>query len=301
MRDREHRQRKSFILLWRRKGATANNMSYVTAKGARVPAIGFGTWPLRGWRGRCAIERALRLGYRHIDTAQIYGNESDVGRALRASGVHRSDVFLVTKLRRDNLHADAVWRSTEESLRRLATDYLDLLLVHWPNPAVPLGETLEAMDRLREAGRARFIGVCNFNIGLLTEAVQTHHADLLCNQIEYHPFLSQNRVRDATRRFGMIVVAYAPLARGHVLRDPTIGAIAAKHGKTPAQVVLRWLIEQDGVAAIPKAGLAAHAAQNLEIFDFTLDPDDRAAIDRLSQVEVRVQEREPGTPEWDPA
>jgi 2,5-diketo-D-gluconate reductase B len=276
-------------------------MIYAAAKGARVPAIGFGTWSLRGWRGRRAIERALAIGYRHLDTAQIYENERDVGRAWRASGVDRSELFLVTKLRRDNLRSDAVRRSTEESLKRLATDYLDLLLIHWPNDAVPLGETLDAMAHLRDAGRTRFIGVCNFNVDLLTEAVETHRADLLCNQIEYHPFLSQKRMREATRRFGMIVVAYSPLARGRVARDPTICAIAAKYGKTPAQVVLRWLIEQDGVAAIPKAGSAAHATQNLAVFDFALAPDDRAAIDGLGHAALRIQEREPGVPDWDPA
>lgn len=276
-------------------------MNFVTVKGACVPAIGFGTWPLRGWRGRRAIERALALGYRHMDTAQIYDNESDVGRALRASGIARSEVFLATKLHRDNLRADAVRQSTEDSLRRLSTDYVDLLLIHWPNEAVPLGETLEAMTRLRDAGRTRFIGVCNFNIDLLTEAVQMHRADLLCNQIEYHPFLSQTRIREVTRRFGMIVVAYSPIARGRVAQDATICAIADKYGKTPAQVALRWLIEQDGVAAIPKAGSAAHAAQNLAIFDFTLEAVDRAAIDRLGHAGFRIQGREPGMPDWDPA
>ena len=276
-------------------------MNYVTAKGARVPAIGFGTWPLRGWSGRRAIARALELGYRHVDTAQVYGNEADVGSALRGSGVARDEVFLVTKLQRDNLRADAVRRSTEESLRRLVTDYIDLLLIHWPNDAVSLAETLTAMTALRESGKTRFIGVCNFNAALLAEAVETHGADLLCNQVEYHPFLSQRTALAAVQRLGMILVAYSPVARGRVNDDPTIRTIAVKHGKTPAQIALRWLIEQEGVAAIPKAGSAAHAAENLAIFDFALDQDDRLTIGRLSQAGARIQSREPGMPDWDPA
>lgn len=276
-------------------------MNYLTAKGARMPAIGFGTWSLRGWRGRRAIDRALALGYRHIDTAQLYENEADVGRALHSSGVDRGEIFLVTKLRRENLQADAVRRSTDDSLRQLGTDYVDLLLIHWPNGAVPLAETLEAMSRLREVGKARFIGVCNFGTKLLVEAVERCGADLLCNQVEYHPFLSQAYVRDAAQRLGMIVVAYSPLARGFVERDPTMCAIAAKYNKTPAQIALRWLIGQDNVAAIPKARSAAHASANLAVFDFTLAAEDRAAIDRLGQARNRIQEREPDMPEWDPA
>ncbi|HYL33489.1 MAG TPA: aldo/keto reductase [Stellaceae bacterium] len=266
-----------------------------------MPAIGFGTWSLRGWRGRRAIDRALGLGYRHIDTAQLYENEGDVGRAMRSSGVDRGEVFLVTKLRRENLGADAVRRSADESLRQLATDYVDLLLIHWPNNAIPLAETLEAMSQLREVGKARFIGVCNFGSKSLAEAVETCHANLLCDQVEYHPFLSQAFVRDAARRLGMIVVAYSPLARGRVEGDPTIRALAAKYGKTPAQIALRWLIEQHNVAAIPKARSAAHAAENLAVFDFTLAAEDRIEIDRLGQVRNRIQERESDMPEWDPA
>lgn len=276
-------------------------MNYLTLRGARVPAIGFGTWPLRGWRGRRAVARALDLGYRHIDTAQVYENEADVGRALRSSGVDRSDIFLITKLSRDNLGADAARRSTEESLRRLGTDYVDLLMIHWPSDKVPVQETLDAMARLRDAGKTRFIGVCNFGTKNLADAIEVHGADLLCNQVEYHPFLSQVRVREAAQRLRVMVVAYSPLARGRVNSDPTMRAIAAKYGKTPAQIALRWLIEQDNVAAIPKAGSAMHAAANLAIFDFTLAAADRAAIDGLGQARIRIQGREPGVPEWDPA
>ena len=276
-------------------------MKYLTVKGARVPAVGFGTWSLRGWRGRRAIDRALALGYRHIDTAQLYENEADVGRALHSSGVDRGEIFLVTKLRRENLRADAVRRSADDSLRQLSTDYVDLLLIHWPNGAVPLAETLEAMSRLREIGKARFIGVCNFDTKLLAEAAEKYGADLLCNQVEYHPFLSQAYVRDAARRLGLIVIAYSPLARGLVERDPTMCAIAAKYGKTPAQIALRWLIEQNNVAAIPKARSAAHAAENMAVFDFALAAEDRAVIDRLGRARKRIQERESDMPEWDPA
>lgn len=275
-------------------------MNYLEIKGARLPVIGFGTWSLRGWRGRRAIARALALGYRHLDTAQIYDNEEDVGHALRASGVARDEVFLATKLRRENLRGDTVRRSAEASLRRLGTDYIDLLLIHWPSEDVPLAETLAVMAELRAAGKARFIGVCNFNARLLAEAVETHGADLLCNQVEYHPFVSQRTVREAAHRLGLALVAYSPVARGRVDRDPTIRAIASRYGKTPAQIALRWLIEQAGVVAIPKAADRTHAAENLDIFDFTLAAEDRAAIGKLPTADGRIQGREPGMPDWDP-
>ena len=274
-------------------------MKYLEVKGAPVPALGLGTWQLDGRACYDAVRHALELGYRHIDTAQIYGNEQEVGRAIRDSGVPRAEIFLTTKLAPSNLAAAAARRSTEESLRRLGTDQVDLLLIHWPSSEVPLKETLGAMAALRQAGKARHLGVSNFTVKLLEEAVAVCGADLLCDQVEYHPFLSQRAVLAAVRAHGMMLTAYTPLARGSVARDRTLAAIAHKYGKSPAQVALRWLLDQEGVAAIPKASSRAHLAANLDIFDVTLASEDRAAIDALGGARRLV---DPGgwSPRWDP-
>ena len=275
-------------------------MKFVEVKGSRVPALGLGTWQLSGRGCEEAVRQALDLGYRHIDTAQMYGNETEVGRAIRASGIGRDQIFLTTKLAPGNLAASAVRRTAEESLRRLGTDHVDLLLIHWPTGEVPLGETLGAMADLRAAGKIRHIGVSNFNVQLLKEAVDTLGADLLCNQVEYHPYLSQRAVPGTVRRYGMMLTAYTPLARGRIARDPTLAAVGRKHGKSPAQVALRWLLDQEGVAAIPKAASRGHIAANLDIFDFALDAEERTAIDALGGSRRLV---DPGgwAPRWDPS
>jgi len=273
-------------------------MQYIGVKGAKVPALGCGTWGLSGRGAYDATRQALDLGYRHIDTAQIYGNEAEIGRAIRDSGVPRADIFLTTKVAPSNLAAAAARRSHGESLARLGLDQVDLLLIHWPNAQVPLKETLDALARLRAEGKTRFIGVSNFTVALLQEAVERHGADLLCNQIEYHPFLAQGAVRAALKRYGMMLTAYAPVARGHVFKDKTLSAIGKKYGKSAGQVALRWLIEQENVAAVPKAAQRAHAAANIEIFDFALTAEDRAAIDALAQGD-RLVEWGGYSPDWD--
>jgi 2,5-diketo-D-gluconate reductase B len=293
--------------MWRRpiasgvcRGERKRAMKYLEVKGARVPALGLGTWQLDGRACYDAVRQALELGYRHIDTAQMYGNEQEVGRAIRESGIARGEIFLTTKLAPRNLAAAAARRSTEESLRRLGTDHVDLLLIHWPSSEVPLKETLGAMAALRQAGKARHLGVSNFTVKLLEEAVAVRAAaDLLCDQVEYHPFLSQRAVLAAVRAHGMMLTAYTPLARGGVARDRTLAAIAHKYGKSPAQVALRWLLDQEGVAAIPKASSRVHLAANLDIFNFTLASEDRAAIDALGGARRLV---DPGgwSPRWDP-
>ena len=271
-------------------------MRYVTAKGAKVPVLGLGTWAVFGATGRRTMEEALSLGYRHIDTAQMYGNEAEVGAAIRSSGIDRSELFIVTKIDNGNHSREATRRSTEESLRRLESDYVDLLLIHWPSHTVSAAETLDAMAALKSEGKVRHLGVSNFTTALLAEAVEVCGADLLCNQVEYHPFLSQRDLRAAIGLYGMILTAYSPLAKGRAARDPTLVAIAAKHGKTASQIALRWLIEQDGVAAIPKASNRAHMIENLAALDFALAPEDRAAIDRLGTPKGRVND----VPEWSP-
>jgi len=274
-------------------------MDAITAKNVIVPALGFGTWALSGSAAYQATRMVLDLGYRHIDTAQIYDNEAEIGRAIRDSGLPRTEIFLTTKIAPSNLRKADVRRSHEESLKRLGLDQVDLLLIHWPNASIPLGETLEALSALRNAGKTRAIGVSNFTIALLRETVERHGADIICNQVEYHPFLPQRRLLEAMRRYGLMLTAYAPVARGRVFRDPTLTAIAKKYGKSPGQVTLRWLLDQEKVSAIPKAGRREHAAANIDIFDFQLSPEDRATIDTLAAGADRMVEWAGYTPRWD--
>jgi 2,5-diketo-D-gluconate reductase B len=274
-------------------------LRYVTAKGGKVPVLGFGTWDVFGAEGRRTMEEALSLGYRHIDTAQMYGNEDQVGAAMRASRIDRSELFVVTKIDNGNHGREATRRSTEESLRRLATGYIDLLLIHWPSRSVPLAETLEAMATLTSRGKVRYLGVSNFTAALLTEAVEVCGANLLCNQVEYHPFLPQRGVRAALARYGMMLTAYSPLAKGQAARDATLAAIGRKYGKTASQVALCWLIGQEDVAAIPKASNRAHMIDNLAALDFALTLEDRAAIDRLGDPKGRVNDASAWAPDWD--
>ena len=274
-------------------------MDVIAVKNVTVPALGFGTWALSGHAAYQTVRMVLDLGYRHIDTAQIYGNEAEIGRAIRDSGLPRSEVFLTTKIAPSSLRKADVRRSHEESLRRLGLDQVDLLLIHWPNASIPLGETLEALTRLREDGKTRSIGVSNFTVALLREAIERHGAEIVCNQIEYHPFLPQRRLIEAMQRYGLMLTAYAPVARGRVFRDKTLAAIGAKYGKSAGQVALRWLLDQDKVSAIPKAGRREHAAANIDIFDFHLAPADRAAIDKLAGKADRMVEWAGYTPRWD--
>ncbi|HWE75822.1 MAG TPA: aldo/keto reductase [Stellaceae bacterium] len=273
-------------------------MDVIAVKNVSVPALGFGTWALSGNAAYRATRMVLDLGYRHIDTAQIYGNEAEIGRAIRDSGLARDEIFLTTKIAPSNLARADVRRSHEESLRRLGLDQVDLLLIHWPNASVPLGETLEALTALRDAGKTRNIGVSNFTAALLRETIEHHGAEIVCNQAEYHPFLPQRRLIEAMRRYGLMLTAYAPVARGRVFTDKTLTAIGRKYGKSGGQVALRWLLDQDKVAAIPKAGKREHAAANLEIFDFHLSQEDRTAIDTLAEGD-RMVEWGGYSPKWD--
>lgn len=257
-------------------------MKSLSHLGTRMPALGLGTWQLSGSVCARVVRSALDLGYRHVDTAQAYGNEAEVGAAIAESGVPRDQLFLTTKLWMDRLTSGEVERSAEESLRRLRSDYVDLLLIHWPNPRVPLAETLGAMAALRETGKVRRIGVSNFPVALLRHAVEEVGAQVFCNQVEYHPLLSQAPVLDYLRPRGMLLVAYSPLGHGQVLANAEVRRIAAKHGATAAQVALAWLLGQDGVAAIPKAGNMEHLRDNMAALDLELDPADRAALDRLA-------------------
>ena len=257
-------------------------MEFLTVKGERLPRIGFGTSQITGRACTNIVKTALGLGYRHIDTAQAYGNEDDVGRAIAQSTVKREDIFLTTKVWRSSLDAKGVARSTAESLDRLGTGYVDLLLVHWPNDSVPMGETLKAFAELKAEGKTRHIGVSNYTLRHLKEAVETHKADLLCNQLEYHPQLDQSAQLGALRGYGMALVAYSPLGRGRMVKNAVLSAIGKKYGKSASQVALNWLVSQDAVATIPKASSEAHCRANLEVFDFALTEADRAEIASLA-------------------
>jgi 2,5-diketo-D-gluconate reductase B len=270
-------------------------MDDVAVQGVRVPALGLGTWELTGKDCRHGVEQALDLGYRHIDTAQAYGNEGEIGDSVAASNVEREEVFLTTKVWNRNLARRQLTASVENSLRNLRTDYVDLLLIHWPVAMDRLGEVLGEMREVQEAGQTRHIGVSNFTLAQLEEAVG--HAPILCNQVEYHPYLNQDRLLEAARKWDLFVTAYSPLARGAVLRDPVLTDIGRRHNKTAAQVVLRWLLDHEHVATVPKATSREHLAANIDVFDFELSAEEREEIAGLDRGERMIDP--PFAPEWD--
>ena len=248
-------------------------MNFIEANGAKIPAIGLGTWELRDRTCARIVEQALRLGYRHIDTAQVYENEREVGEGVRASGVKRDEIFLTTKIWTTHFKPNDLERSAKESLARLRMTEVDLLLLHWPNPQVPLAETLGALARVKQLGLARHIGVSNFTVALIEEAVAACPEPLVCDQVEYHPYLDQTKVREACARHGMAVVAYSPVAKGRIKNDRALLRIGDRYRKTAAQVCLRWLVQQN-VAAIPRTSKLERLSENIDIFDFELSEDD---------------------------
>jgi 2,5-diketo-D-gluconate reductase B len=258
-----------------------------------IPKLGFGTWRLSGRDCSDGVADALAAGYRHVDTAAVYGNEEDVGRGLR--GADRSDVFLATKVWPDDLEPRHVRASLEHSLRALGVDHVDLLLIHWPNPHVPLAATLEEMATLRDEGKMREIGVSNFNSTRFREALDL--APVIVNQVEYHPYLSQAALLEVCRERDVELTAYRPLSRGDVLEDPVILEIAAAHGATPAQVALSWLIGQPPVSALPKASSPERRRENLAALELELTPDERARIDALPKDRRAVETQ--WSPQWD--
>jgi diketogulonate reductase-like aldo/keto reductase len=272
-------------------------MDVVEANGARIPAIGLGTWELRGRDCTRVVEQALKLGYRHIDTAQMYDNEREVGDGVRASGVPREEVFITTKVWTTHFAPLDLERSTKESLARLRLNHVDLLLLHWPNPQVPLAETLGALARMKQQGHARNIGVSNFTVALIAEAVAKCPEPLACDQVEYHPWLDQTKVLEACRDNGMALVAYSPVAKGRVKTDETLNRIGAAYGKTPAQVCLRWLVQQN-VIAIPRTTKVERLSENIGVFDFVLAEEDMAAISAMANPKGRIVD-DGFAPKWD--
>ncbi len=276
-------------------------MDNVSVHGAVIPKIGFGTFPLKGDDARRMVSHALKAGYRHIDTAQMYGNESEVGEAVAASDVPRNDIFITTKVWPDNFAAGTFQRSVEESLRKLRIDTVDLLLLHWPRFEASLEAVVGWLNEVREAGLARHIGVSNFTSALIERAWQATSAPLVNNQVEYHPYLNQGPVLDAVRARDMSLTAYLPNARGKVISDAALASIGRKYGKTAGQVGLRWLYQQEAVIAIPRTSSEAHADENIDILDFTLTSEDMAAVYDLAQPDGR-QLSPPGlAPDWDMA
>jgi 2,5-diketo-D-gluconate reductase A len=255
--------------------------------GQTIPQLGFGVFKIHPAETADAVIEALRIGYRHIDTAEMYRNETEVGEAVRASGLDRGEVFITSKLNNGFHRPDDARRAFDGTLEALGTDYVDLFLIHWPLPTLYGGDFVSTWLTLEEFyrdGRARSIGISNFQGGHLRRLVQESDVLPAVNQIEVHPSLCNEEVRAANAEFGIITEAWSPLAKGRVLSDPTIGAIASQTGRTPAQVVLRWHIQR-GDVIFPKSTTPARMKENFEIFDFELEPDDLAAISALDRGE----------------
>jgi 2,5-diketo-D-gluconate reductase B len=272
-------------------------MEYLESQGIRLPRLGLGTYRMQGEVCRAAVESALGLGYRHIDTAEMYGNEDAIGTAIAASQVARKDLHVTTKVWNENLAPDAIRRAFDASLKKLKLDHVDLYLVHWPSASMDLPMMFDTLLALKEEGRTRAIGVANFNIALLKAVVEEIKAPITCNQVEYHVMLDQTPLRRYLAAKSIPLVAYCPLAQGRAASDETLMAIGRKHGASAAQVALKWLLDQDGVAAIPKASRAESQKANLDALNIGLDDEDKKAIATLAKNKRFVN---PGfAPAWD--
>ncbi len=264
-------------------------------KGTSVPALGFGTFQLKGDTCRSAVTTALETGYRHLDTARMYNNEIEVGEAIRDFRIPREDIFVTTKVWWEDLSPHGIRSAVEGSLNALQTDYLDLVLIHWPNPETSLEESIETFRILQEAGKIQNYGVSNFPSALFEEACV--YGDIFCNQVEYHPLLKQDKVLAAARRRKAALTAYSPLAQGEAIGYPDLEDIAKRHGKSSEQIALRWLIEQDNVLLIPRSSNPDHIHGNFDIFDFELDAEDK---DQIAELPKNKRQINPSfAPEWD--
>ena len=267
----------------------------IKAKGAEIPVVGLGTWTLRGKECTRLVEQAIAAGYRHLDTAQLYDNERAVGEGVRASG-RRKEIFVTTKVTPENLRAADLERSTHESVQKLGFEP-DLLLIHWPNRQIPLAETMGALNKVKREGLTRHIGVSNFTVALIGQAVKLSEAPLVCDQIECHPFLDQSKVRAACAKHGIAVVAYSPIARGGADGDKVLTKIGKAHGKSAAQVSLRYLV-QLAMVVIPRTSRPERLKENIDIFDFELTAGDMKEIDALAARRGRIVDWG-YSPEWD--
>jgi len=262
-------------------------MSAMTEPHLAIPAVGIGTWELRGRVCARIVEQALRLGYRHVDTAEMYENEREVGEGLRASGVSREDVFVTTKVWPTHFAPPELERAAKDSLVRLRLSEVDLLLLHWPSPRIPLAETIGALCKVKSAGFTRHIGVSNFHGALLEEAVKLSTEPLFCNQIEIHPFIDQSRTIAASQAHGMTVVAYSPIAKGSAKDHAVLMRIGKAHGRTAAQVSLRYLLQRD-LVVIPRTSKIERLSENFAVFDFQLSPQEMADIAKLARPDGSV-------------
>lgn len=274
-------------------------MHAINANGANIPAIGFGTWTLEGRQAAELVTHALKAGYRHVDTAAMYANEEAVGEGLKASGVARDDIFVTTKVWHTDIAGGDLQRSVEASLRRLDLDVVDLALIHWPSATIPLADSIAALNDVLDKGMCRHIGVSNFTLPLIEQAVGLSAHPLACNQVESHPFLDQSAILEACRKHGMAMVAYCPLNRaGVTFSQAAVMAAAQTHDRTPAQVVLRWHMQHDAVAAIPRTTNYDRIGENLAIFDFVLSDAEMAAISALTSRNERQCDFD-FSPQWD--
>ena len=268
------------------------------AHGAEIPALGFGTSPPTGALAADEVVTALKAGYRHIDTARKYGTERQVGEALRASGVPRGEIFLTTKVSHENLREADFARSVDESLKALNVGYFDLLMIHWPNPDIPVSEAVKGLAKAKRQGIARNIGVANFNISLIDQALHHCVEPIVALQAEYHPYLDQTKVLAACRERGLAFVAYCPLGRGRLFNDKVLAEIAASRNRSVAQIALRWLMQQN-VGAIPRSSNPGRIAANFNVFDFTLSDDEMARISALKRPDGRIADPRGRVPPWD--
>jgi diketogulonate reductase-like aldo/keto reductase len=269
-------------------------MEYVDAGDARIPKLGLGTWQNTGPDCSETVRTALDLGYRHVDTAQAYDNEAAVGKGIDRSDVDRDEVFLTTKVWRSNLRHQDVLDSVHESLDDLGVEYVDLLLIHWPHPRVPVEETLDAMADLRESGAVEHVGVSNFTRSQLQTARQVADVPVVADQVLYHPYKDQSDLQRYCAGNDVALTAYSPLARGDVLSDSLLERIGERYDRSAAQVALRWLVQQENVVAIPKSSSRDHLEQNLAVFEFSLTDEEMARIDdHDGSLGVRLRNRLP--------
>ena len=262
-------------------------MQTVEANGVKIPAIGLGTWQLNGDVGVNITKEALKLGYRHLDCALIYGNEKEIGEGLHASGVKREDIWVTTKVPHTELAPANLERAVKQSLANLRVSDVNLLLIHWPNPEIPLADTMGAMCEMKKKGFTRNIGISNFTVNLIEEAVKLSSEPIVTNQIEWHPYLDEEMVRAACARHGISVTAYCPIARGRAVVDEVLTRVGRTYGKSAGQVSLRWLV-QKGAIVIPRTSKVERLTENMSIFDFELSAADMAEVDALAKPAGRV-------------
>jgi diketogulonate reductase-like aldo/keto reductase len=274
-------------------------MKNISANGADIPAIGLGTWELRGEQCAQLVSAALQNGYTHVDTAQMYQNEDVVGEGIRASGIDRDSLFVTTKVWPDNFSSDDFARAVDERLDLLDCGVIDLLLLHWPSRTVPLAETIAALNKAKRAGLSRHIGISNFTVKQVDEAVALSDEPLVCNQIEFHPLINQDKVRAACSRHGLAVTAYCPIARNKVADEPVMQEIAARHDASPAQIALAWLAGLGEVISIPRSSKPERLAANLKALQISLNQEEMEKISSLGSRNTRLVDPESVRPDWD--